>query len=193
MALLPTLVGLNRPDHRPAITPYLAKLSTLNRPGECAMPAVNMLDAKTNLSRLVESLEQGSEREFIIARHGRPGARPPGWCPWETPTPITSAWVSPKANSVWISVASLWSITIKHSLGRGGMPIAGAQTKAWFEASGCRLLNIEAIHVLGMAALPLHHNDPFDRLLVAQALAAPLRLITLNAQIARYSDTITAI
>jgi len=39
------------------------------------MPAVNMLDAKTNLSRLVESLEQGTEREFIIARHGRPAAR----------------------------------------------------------------------------------------------------------------------
>lgn len=39
------------------------------------MPAVNMLDAKTNLSRLVESLEQGTEREFIIARNGRPAAR----------------------------------------------------------------------------------------------------------------------
>ena len=39
------------------------------------MPAVNMLDAKTNLSRLVESLEKGAEREYIIARHGRPAAR----------------------------------------------------------------------------------------------------------------------
>lgn len=39
------------------------------------MPAVNMLDAKTNLSRLVEKLEQGAEREYIIARHGRPAAR----------------------------------------------------------------------------------------------------------------------
>jgi antitoxin (DNA-binding transcriptional repressor) of toxin-antitoxin stability system len=36
------------------------------------MPAVNMLDAKANLSRLVESLEKGTEREYIIARHGRP-------------------------------------------------------------------------------------------------------------------------
>ena len=39
------------------------------------MPAVNMLHAKSNLSRLVESLEQGTEREFIIARNGRPAAR----------------------------------------------------------------------------------------------------------------------
>ena len=75
MALLPTRVGFNRPDHRPATRLYLAKLSTLNRPWEYAMPAVNMLDAKTNLSRLVESLEQDSEREFIIARRGRPAAR----------------------------------------------------------------------------------------------------------------------
>lgn len=39
------------------------------------MPAVNMLDAKTNLSRLVDSLEQGTAREFVIARNGRPAAK----------------------------------------------------------------------------------------------------------------------
>lgn len=39
------------------------------------MPAVNMLQAKSNLSRLVESLESGTEREFVIARNGRPAAR----------------------------------------------------------------------------------------------------------------------
>lgn len=97
------------------------------------------------------------------------------------------------ANTVWVSVASLWEITIKHSLGRGDMPISGAQAKAWFEQSGYRLLNIEAPHVLGVAELPALHHDPFDRLLVAQALAEPLRLITHDAQLARYSDTVIAI
>lgn len=97
------------------------------------------------------------------------------------------------ANTVWVSVASLWEITIKHSLGRGDMPVSGAQAKAWFEQSGYQLLNIEAAHVLGVAELPTLHNDPFDRLLVAQALAEPLRLITHDAQVARYSDTIIAI
>lgn len=97
------------------------------------------------------------------------------------------------ANTVWVSVASLWEITIKHSLGRGDMPISGAQAKAWFEQSGYRLLDIEAPHVLGVAELPALHNDPFDRLLVAQALAEPLRLITHDAQVARYSDTVIAI
>ena len=97
------------------------------------------------------------------------------------------------ANTVWVSVASLWEITIKHSLGRGDMPVSGAQAKAWFEQSGYQLLNIEAPHVLGVAELPALHNDPFDRLLVAQAMAEPLRLITHDAQVARYSDTIIAI
>jgi len=97
------------------------------------------------------------------------------------------------ANTVWVSVASLWEITIKHSLGRGDMPISGAQAKAWFEQSGYQLLNIEAPHVLGVGELPALHHDPFDRLLVAQALAEPLRLITHDAQVARYSDTVIAI
>lgn len=94
------------------------------------------------------------------------------------------------ANTVWVSVASLWEITIKHSLGRGDMPVTGAQAKSYFEQSGYRLLNIEAPHVLAVADLPAHHADPFDRLLVAQALAEPLRLITHDPQVARYSDTV---
>ena len=101
--------------------------------------------------------------------------------------------IAEPANTVWVSVASLWEITIKHSLGRGDMPVSGAQAKVWFEQSGYRLLNIEAAHVLGVADLPALHNDPFDRLLVAQALTEPLRLITHDAQVARYSDTVIAI
>jgi prevent-host-death family protein len=50
-------------------------LARLSQPKEPIMHAVNMLQAKSNLSRLVESLEQGTEREIIIARNGRPAAR----------------------------------------------------------------------------------------------------------------------
>lgn len=101
--------------------------------------------------------------------------------------------ISEPANTVWVSVASLWEIAIKHSLGRGDMPITAAQARDWFEQSGYRLLPVEAPHVLTLTGLPPHHNDPFDRLLVAQALAEPLRLITHDAQMARYSDTIIPI
>lgn len=101
--------------------------------------------------------------------------------------------VADPANTVWVSVASLWEIAIKQSLGRGDMPITAEQGKAWFEQSGYRLLPIEAPHVLTVAQLPAHHNDPFDRLLVAQALTEPLRLITHDAQVASYSDTVILI
>ncbi len=101
--------------------------------------------------------------------------------------------IAAPANTVWVSVASLWEITIKHSLERGDMPISGSQAKDWFEQSGYQLLNIEAPHVLCVTELPALHNDPFDRLLVAQALAEPLRLMTHDAHVARYSDTIIAI
>jgi PIN domain nuclease of toxin-antitoxin system len=101
--------------------------------------------------------------------------------------------VADPANTVWVSVASLWEIALKQSLGRGDMPITAEQGKAWFEQSGYRLLPIEAPHVLTVAQLPAHHSDPFDRLLVAQALTEPLRLITHDAQVASYSDTVILI
>lgn len=100
------------------------------------------------------------------------------------------ALIANPANTVWVSVASLWEIAIKHSLGRGDMPIDGIQAKHWFEQSGYQLLNIEAAHVLAVPDLALIHHDPFDRLLVAQALTEPLRLITHDPHVARYSDTI---
>ena len=101
--------------------------------------------------------------------------------------------VADPANTVWVSVASLWEIAIKQSLGRGDMPITAEQGKAWFEQSGYRLLPIEAPHVLTAAQLPARHNDPFDRLLVAQALTEPLHLITHDAQVASYSDAVILI
>ncbi|MFM2328699.1 MAG: hypothetical protein RLZZ494_802, partial [Pseudomonadota bacterium] len=59
--------------------------------------------------------------------------------------------------------------------------------------SGYRLLAIEAEHAVAVAGLPPHHQDPFDRLLVAQALTEPMRLMTHDAHVAAYSDTILKI
>jgi len=97
------------------------------------------------------------------------------------------------SSSLWISVASLWEITIKHSLGRGDMPISGKDALRYFEQSGYRMRSIEAEHVLAVAELPPHHQDPFDRLLIAQALTEPMRLMTHDQQILRYSDSIIAV
>lgn len=97
--------------------------------------------------------------------------------------------LSPRA-TVWVSAASVWEIAIKHSLGRGDMPISGADALSYFLEAGYRILPIEAEHAAAVETLPPHHQDPFDRLLVAQALVEPMRLLTHDAQVLRYSDTI---
>jgi PIN domain nuclease of toxin-antitoxin system len=99
---------------------------------------------------------------------------------------------SPRTN-VWISTASIWEIAIKYSLGRGDMPISGQTALRYFSESGYRQLPIEAEHAVAIEDLPAHHSDPFDRILVAQALVEPMRLMTHDATVALYSDTIIKI
>lgn len=99
---------------------------------------------------------------------------------------------SPKT-TVWVSAASVWEIAIKHALGRGDMPVSGRDAARYFAESGYRFLVIEAEHVLAVEDLPRHHQDPFDRILVAQARVEPMRLMTHDPLLARYSDTILKI
>lgn len=93
-------------------------------------------------------------------------------------------------NLVWVSAVSVWEIAIKHSLGRGEMPVSGAEALEFFRQSGYRMLPISPEHAAAVENLPTHHQDPFDRLLVAQSLTEPLRLLTHDATVARYSDTV---
>jgi PIN domain nuclease of toxin-antitoxin system len=97
--------------------------------------------------------------------------------------------LAPKS-TVWVSVASVWEIAIKHSLARGDMPLSSLDAVNYFQAAGYRILPVEAEHVVAVEELPPHHQDPFDRLLVAQALTEPMRLLTHDSTVARYSDTI---
>jgi len=97
--------------------------------------------------------------------------------------------LSPRA-TVWVSAASVWEIATKRFPGRGDMPISGADALSYFLEAGYRILPIEAEHAAAAETLPPHHQDPFDRLLVAQALVEPMRLLTHDAQVSRYSDTI---
>lgn len=101
--------------------------------------------------------------------------------------------ISNPANTIVVSAASVWEISIKHALNRGGpsdMPISGATALSYFRAAGYELLSISAEHAAVVQTLPDLHRDPFGRILVAQALHEPLRLITNDAQVAAYSDQI---
>lgn len=94
---------------------------------------------------------------------------------------------------VWISAATVWEIAIKHGLGRGDMPVSGAEAVGYFRAAGYQFLAIEPEHAAAVGTLPPHHQDPFDRLLVAQALTEPMRLLTHDAMLAHYSDTVVLV
>lgn len=95
--------------------------------------------------------------------------------------------------TVWISVASIWEIAIKHALGRGDMPVSSPDAVRYFRESGYQFIAIEAEHAAAVEELAAHHQDPFDRMLVAQALVEPMRLMTRDPIVALYSDTIIKI
>lgn len=99
---------------------------------------------------------------------------------------------APKS-TVWISAATVWEIAIKHSLGRGDMPVSSGDALRYFVESGYRFLPVEPEHAAAVEDLPPHHADPFDRILIAQALVEPMRLITHDAMVARYGDFILRI
>lgn len=96
---------------------------------------------------------------------------------------------SPKA-TIWISAASVWEIAIKYALGRGDIPVSSQDAVSYFRESGYRFLAVEAEHAMAVGGLAAHHQDPFDRILVAQALIEPMRLMTHDPIVALYSDTI---
>lgn len=100
--------------------------------------------------------------------------------------------LSPKT-TVWVSAANIWEIAIKYSLGRGDMPVSSQDAVRYFQESGYRFLAVETEHAIAVQELPAHHQDPFDRMLVAQALIEPMRLMTHDPLVALYSDTIIKI
>jgi PIN domain nuclease of toxin-antitoxin system len=96
-----------------------------------------------------------------------------------------------EADEVYVSAASIWEIAIKSRLGKieaDANLLADEITEAGF-----RELPISAQHAAGVAKLPLHHADPFDRLLIAQAIAEPLKLLTADKSLARYSEMILVV
>lgn len=95
-----------------------------------------------------------------------------------------------EADEVFVSAASTWEIAIKHSLGKGDMPVSAAQALQAFTDAGYAMLDINPQHTLKVEALPPIHKDPFDRMLVAQALCEPLILVTRDPMVAQYGSGI---
>jgi PIN domain nuclease of toxin-antitoxin system len=96
-------------------------------------------------------------------------------------------------NQIVISTVTIWEIAIKYGLNRGGandMPVSSQDALGYFRDAGFELLDISPAHSAAVEALPPLHTDPFDRMLVAQAMTVPLRLLTHDERVGRYSDSI---
>ncbi|MEA1835113.1 type II toxin-antitoxin system VapC family toxin [Methylobacterium durans] len=94
------------------------------------------------------------------------------------------------ANDLLYSVASLWEVAIKTSLGRESFRVDAGLLRRGLLANGYAELAISGLHAAAVAQLPAIHKDPFDRLLVAQATVENLTLLTSDAVVARYPGSI---
>jgi PIN domain nuclease of toxin-antitoxin system len=96
-------------------------------------------------------------------------------------------------NDILFSVASLWEIVIKNSLGRPDFVADPAVLRHALLDNDFHELPVAAEHALAVAALPALHKDPFDRLLLAQAIVEGLVLLTADKTLARYPGPVHAI
>jgi len=101
--------------------------------------------------------------------------------------------INDRENSIVVSAATVWEIAIKHAIARGkmnAMPMSGRDALKNFLAAGYEMLSVSASHAAAVDTLANIHSDPFDRILIAQAITEPARLLTSDGRLAEYSDTV---
>lgn len=101
----------------------------------------------------------------------------------------TISHIADETNELWFSVASIWEIGIKVAIGKLPLPEPPDRyISSRMGQLGTRSLEITATHALRSAALPLHHRDPFDRMLIAQAQLENMTLISADSVFKQYSN-----
>ncbi len=95
------------------------------------------------------------------------------------------------ADEVFVSSASIWEASIKSAIGKLDADVDALVAE--IARSGFQELPVTAKHAARTAALSNIHRDPFDRMLIAQALCEPLRLLTVDAKLREYSDLVEVI
>lgn len=93
-----------------------------------------------------------------------------------------------EAQEIFVSSVVFWELAIK--IGRGELAADLDELKRALYANSFTVLPVSIEHACASATLPWHHKDPFDRMLVAQAMTEPLRLLTVDRQLAPYTDLV---
>lgn len=94
-------------------------------------------------------------------------------------------------SEVYVSAASIWEISIKAALGK--IKADAAEILATIQPAGLTLLPVSGEHAARVARLPAHHKDPFDRILIAQAVTEPMILLTNDKALERYGDLVQVV
>ena len=103
-------------------------------------------------------------------------------------SPVSLSALEDEANDLLLSVASVWEMHIKMQLGKLKLSLPLKELlKNQQEANDLTVLPIALKHVLTLDALPFHHKDPFDRLLIAQSISEELTVVTADSQFSAYS------
>jgi PIN domain nuclease of toxin-antitoxin system len=105
----------------------------------------------------------------------------------------TRAIVEDEQNEVLFSVASIWEIAIKSASGRADFAFDPQEVLNAAIQTGFKELPILSQAAVQVGKLPLYHRDPFDRLLIAQAMIEPVRFYTADASLPPYSELVTLI
>jgi PIN domain nuclease of toxin-antitoxin system len=92
------------------------------------------------------------------------------------------------ADEIYVSSASIWEAAIKISIGKLEADVSALAQQ--ISLNGFIELPVSSKHAVQIAQLPNHHRDPFDRMLVAQAMTEPLRLLSADTQVAQYSELV---
>lgn len=96
-------------------------------------------------------------------------------------------------NEVLFSAASIWEVAIKAGLGRADFNVRPKEVARGAIEAGFAELPVRAEIAARVVDLPTHHRDPFDRLLVAQAMAGPMRLYTADPLLPPYTELVTLV
>jgi len=103
-------------------------------------------------------------------------------------SPAALAALEDEANELLLSVASVWEMQIKIQLGKLKLSLPLKElVKNQQETNNLTVSPVALPHVLALEALPFHHKDPFDRLLIAQSIEQGLTLVTADSQFSAYS------
>jgi PIN domain nuclease of toxin-antitoxin system len=103
-------------------------------------------------------------------------------------SPAALSALEDEANELVLSVTSIWEMQINVQLGKLKLSVPLKDlVKNQQETNGITISPVALTHVLALNALPFHHKDPFDRLLIAQSIEEDLTLVTANAQFSAYS------